>query len=221
MSPVRPRAEILPGAQRSLWPSLAPIARQKFVLYGGTALALRLGHRQSLDFDFFSDVGLDKAELARSLPFFESSQVVQDAPDTLTILVPVAGEFVKISFFGALGFGRVGEPETTDDGVLAIASVLDLFGTKLKVLFDRVEAKDYLDIGALLKHGHILSDGLGAARALFGRAFQPAEALKALTYFDGGDLDALAPEERELLIEHAAKVTATPTIRVISKSLAL
>jgi len=53
-----PRLNILPPAQRSLWPHLVQVPGH-FVLYGGTAIALRLGHRQSIDFDFFSDVDLD------------------------------------------------------------------------------------------------------------------------------------------------------------------
>ena len=47
-----PCLEILPVAQRLLWPALRPAPRMGFVLYGGTAIALRLGHRASIDFDF-------------------------------------------------------------------------------------------------------------------------------------------------------------------------
>ena len=49
-----PRLDILPPPLRTLWPELAAVPG-RFVLYGGTGLALRLGHRQSLDFDFFED----------------------------------------------------------------------------------------------------------------------------------------------------------------------
>lgn len=48
-----PRMEILPPAQQRLWPELQPAAELGFALYGGTAIALRLGHRASVDFDFF------------------------------------------------------------------------------------------------------------------------------------------------------------------------
>ena len=54
MTTFEPRLDILPAAQRKLWPELKPVQQQGFVLYGGTAIALRLGHRQSVDFDFFS-----------------------------------------------------------------------------------------------------------------------------------------------------------------------
>jgi len=49
-----PNLQILPPAQRRLWDELGHTPRE-FVLYGGTALALRLGHRHSEDFDFFSN----------------------------------------------------------------------------------------------------------------------------------------------------------------------
>jgi hypothetical protein len=53
MRPGPPSLAVLPQAQRVLWPSLSQVPTG-FVLYGGTALALRLGHRQSVDFDFFT-----------------------------------------------------------------------------------------------------------------------------------------------------------------------
>jgi hypothetical protein len=42
-----PKIGILPAAQRELWPSLAPARKLSYVLYGGTAVALHLGHRSS------------------------------------------------------------------------------------------------------------------------------------------------------------------------------
>ena len=50
---LEPRLDVLPEAQQQIWASLSAAPRLSFVLYGGTAVALHLGHRQSLDFDFF------------------------------------------------------------------------------------------------------------------------------------------------------------------------
>jgi hypothetical protein len=61
--------EILPPAQKRLWPELRPAARLGLVLYGGTAVALRLGHRFSVDFDFFTDKPLDKQALRSAFSF--------------------------------------------------------------------------------------------------------------------------------------------------------
>jgi hypothetical protein len=45
-----PHMEIFLPSQQTVWSSLAPVRKAGFVLYGGTAVALRLGHRQSMDF---------------------------------------------------------------------------------------------------------------------------------------------------------------------------
>ena len=178
MGSFAPHLEILPEPQLRLWPKLGPVADLGFVLYGGTAIALRLGHRASIDFDFFTERALDHASLEESLPFLKAAQVLQESPDTLTVLAfsdAADQRPVKLSFFGSISFGRVGEPQWTDDGIVQVASLEDLLATKLKVLLQRVEAKDYIDVAALLDNGVSLAKGLAAARSLFGPAFQPSE----------------------------------------------
>lgn len=245
-----PHLAILPAAQRRLWPALRPLSDLGFVLYGGTAIALRLGHRPSLDFDFFSDQPLEKQALYARLPFLQHATVLQETPDTLTFLTaapaaPIAAgatgmtqrepaaapvgdaefaaensERVKLSLFGSLSFGRVGEPERTDDGVAQVAALDDLLATKLKVLLQRVEAKDYSDIDALLTAGVRLDIGLAGARTLFGPTFQPSECLKALVYFEGGDLASLPTTVRTTLIEATRAVGALSEVPLRSRSLA-
>lgn len=75
-----PRLDILPPGQRRLWPELAPLAPAGFVLYGGTAIALRRGHRVSVAFDCFQSRPLDRAGLDRPLPWLSDATVVQDQP---------------------------------------------------------------------------------------------------------------------------------------------
>ncbi|MBF0334499.1 MAG: nucleotidyl transferase AbiEii/AbiGii toxin family protein, partial [Alphaproteobacteria bacterium] len=60
MTRFAPRLDILPPAQRRLWDALSAVPPE-FVLYGGTAIALHLGHRRSVDFDFFGEDGFDRA----------------------------------------------------------------------------------------------------------------------------------------------------------------
>jgi predicted nucleotidyltransferase component of viral defense system len=205
-----PRLDILPLPQRTLWPELSAVPRH-FVLYGGTALALRLGHRVSVDFDFFASAPLDHA-LLESIPFVRQGVTIQYGPSERTVLVKRDEGEVKVSFFGALPFGRVGDPEPTNDGIIDVASLHDLGGTKIKVLLQRVEAKDYRDIAALLAHGVALQQILAAAMALFGNAFNPVLAQKALAYFVGGDLESLDAATRALLLREAvADLTVTPS----------
>ncbi len=214
-----PCLEILPPAQRAIWPLLAASVELGLILYGGTAVALRLGHRTSVDFDFFTEKPLDQDELRRAFAFLETSKVIQSQPDTLSVLVPALESSVKLSFFGLIGIGRAGVPSCTHDGVLAVASLLDLLATKLKVVQQRIEAKDYQDIAAILRSGIRLEDGLAAAAEMYSPAFQPSEAVKALTYFEGGDLSRLAAADREILIHATSTIRRIPVLGLASRSL--
>lgn len=71
-----PRTDILPEAQREIWPLLSPAADLSLVLYGGTAVALYLGHRISLDFDFFRSTPLDKKAVEGSFAFMHNAQTI-------------------------------------------------------------------------------------------------------------------------------------------------
>ena len=84
-----PRLNVLQQSQRDLWARLGQTPNH-FVLYGGTALALRLGHRESVDFDFFSQQAFRPAELLRSIPYLQGQQVTQQEPNTLSCHVATA-----------------------------------------------------------------------------------------------------------------------------------
>ena len=209
-----PRLETLPPAQQELWGRLAPTGSRGLVLYGGTAIALQLGHRQSIDFDFFSSVPLSKDDLTRALPILAGAAVLQDEPDTLVVSANLPSGPVKLSFFGGLHIGRVGEPRVTSDGVLLVASPLDLLATKLKAILDRAEAKDYLDIAALLRAGASLTDGLGAFATLFGG--EPAVVLKAIGYFGDGDISSIPLADQRLLRDARDQVRDIPEVGRLS-----
>ena len=72
----KPRFDILPPSQQRLWPKLKAAVDLGFVLYGGTAIALRLGHRPSVDFDFFTEKPLDRDALRAAFPFLAQSTVL-------------------------------------------------------------------------------------------------------------------------------------------------
>jgi hypothetical protein len=213
--------EILPERQQRLWPSLAGLAGVGFVLYGGTAIALRYGHRVSVDFDFFSDRPLDRQRLSKALPWMNAALVLQDQPETLTLLTcgDKVQTGVKVSFFGGLTIGRVADPDYTLDQVALVASPPDLLATKLKVLLQRAERKDYLDVATLLNSGLALSDGLAAAQALCGSGFPVRECLKALVYFADGDLAELGNSEKRRLEQAVMAVDGIPSLKRIGREL--
>ncbi len=191
-----PDLSILPPSQFQLWLEL-DATPDIFTLYGGTALALRLGHRTSVDFDFFSNQPFDPDDLANSIPYLKGAERVQVAPNTLTCRVERDGP-VLLSFFGGLGLGQAAPRDQVEGHSLFVASLLDIAGTKVAVVQKRAEVKDYLDIDALLQHGIDLSTALASGTVVYGRSFNPMITLKALSFFD--DLPALAADVRKRLI---------------------
>jgi hypothetical protein len=194
-----PRLDVLPSPQRRLWDELGATPRE-FVLYGGTAIALHLGHRESVDFDFFGDRPLDGNNLTLSLPYLVGAAVTQREPNTLSCIVHRGGP-VKLSFFGVPRLRRLQEPPLAPDNGLRVAALLDLAATKARVVQLRAEARDYIDIDAILTDGRIdLPSALGAASAIYGAEFNPQITLKALTYFEESGLRSLPRQVRDRLV---------------------
>ncbi len=213
---MRPRLNILPAEQRRLWPELSQVP-EHFVLYGGTAIALRLGGRQSVDFDFFTSQPVSADVLCRSLAFLAGAKLIQSELNTASFAVERGGD-VKVSFFGGLTMGRVGRPDRCEDNRVRIASLLDLAAQKVKVILVRAEPRDYEDIYTLLKSGVSLPKALGAAKALYPE-FNPVLSLKALTYYGEPTLAAVSAGVREYLTEESAKVKSIRTIPRIALSI--
>lgn len=211
-----PRIEVLPPAQKEIWPQLAPASDLSFVLYGGTAVALHLGHRVSVDFDFFKAEPLDKARIETSFQFVRNARTIQEDENTLVMAVPMPSGPVKVSFFGGLGLGRINDPLRTKDRVLLVASLEDLLATKLKAILDRAEAKDYRDISAILTAGVSLEKALGAFANNYRR--DPALPLRALGFFRDGDLPSLPEADQDRLRAARDRVSDVPEVH-LSKGL--
>src|SRR5262249_44366111 len=149
----------------------------------------------------------------------EETSILQDSVNTLAASVGTSAGPVKLSFFGNLGIGRVSEPLQTVDRTLLVASLDDLLATKLKAILDRAESKDYRDIAAMLRSGLSLSEGLAAFQAMFGG--EPAQALRAIGYFEDGDLASLGLADRTTLTLARDSVRSLPRAQLLSKSLAI
>jgi hypothetical protein len=201
----KPHVEVLPPAQQRLWEELSAVP-EEFTLYGGTALALHLGHRKSVDFDFFGSRKLDVRELEGRIPFLAGAKVVKRAENTLSAMVERRGR-VLVSFFGVPALPRLAAPHIVKTNGLRVASLLDLAGTKASVVQVRAEAKDYIDLDALFSSGKSdLSLALAAAQKLYGSSFNPEVTLKALSYFEDGNLRGLPEPVKNRLATAAREV---------------
>jgi Nucleotidyl transferase AbiEii toxin, Type IV TA system len=191
-----PRLEILTAAQRMLWPELAATPAE-FALYQGTAIALRLAHRQSADFDFFTLASFEPNDLLSNIPYLKDAVPRLASTNTLSVTVDRGGA-VQLSYFGGLGIGQVAPEEIAEGAGLRVASLIDLAGMKAAVLPQRVEFRDYLDIHALLTKAAIpLAEMLAAARVIYGVQFNPLLTLKALAYHEDFTVTELPKSVRD------------------------
>ena len=108
MKTIAAKLGCLPRAQRTLWPELDGTPKE-FRLAGGTGLALQLGHRTSVDFDFFAFETIDVRRLLTSVPYLKKAKPVQMEANTLTVLLDRSGP-VKVSFFGLPNLKPVAPP---------------------------------------------------------------------------------------------------------------
>ncbi len=208
-----PLLDILPKQQKALWPELIDVP-DSFVLYGGTAIALQLGHRESVDFDFFGSVPFDPDTLLNTLAFLQNSRIIQRQPNTLTAIIDRGGD-ISLSFFGLPSIRPVKTPLRTCDNGIKVASLIDLAGMKVSVIQKRAEWKDYTDIAALLNHGIGLDVALSVGKCIYGDQFNPQISLKALSYFD--DVKGITDPVKKCLQDAVRKVDLRhlPEIEVV------
>lgn len=221
------KLSILPAVQVAMWPILSKVSK-RFVLYGGTAIALRLAHRESVDFDFFTSDNFSSDGLVREMAFLEKSRRLQESRNTLTVLMQVSGfdAPVKLSFFGGLKLGQINPPDEADNGVF-VASLEDLLGMKCATVSQRAEAKDYIDIHSIISNTDLtLEYGIGAAQAIYGQQYNAILTLKALSFFGDGNVMTMPDEIKRDLTNmvkdcNLSNVPKIASITIIGKNIEL
>lgn len=139
--------DILDAKRRQILPLLKNF-KADFYLAGGTGLALQLGHRDSIDFDFFSAKQIDTVALYQGVKaVFVGHRIekVQEEKDTLTVFID---DSIKISFF-SYPYKLIGKKISEEN--LDIASIIDIACMKLSAIVSRATNKDYVDLFFILQ----------------------------------------------------------------------
>ncbi len=156
--------ETLSDAQRVLLPPLAHFASDEgFYLAGGTALALQLGHRRSVDFDFFTSQSFEEPMLLAARAKAQGVPVA--APQVAPRTLHTSAGGVQLSFFG-YPYPLL-KPEVEADYGLRMAEVRDIACMKLAAIAQRGARKDFVDIHALIRNGLSLRQMLEDYRRKF------------------------------------------------------
>lgn len=150
-----------------------------FYLAGGTGLALQLGHRRSVDFDFFVEGHFDTEKHFRLLSDIMGGyalRIIQEEKDTLSVLVD---DRIKVSFFG---YPYPLVQPLIEEEYLRVASFQDIGCMKLAAIVSRATNKDYVDLYFILQ-SISLRDLLVLAEEKMPELDENV-ILKSLVYFD-------------------------------------
>lgn len=183
------------------WESVSPIMREllawiggqtftrRFYLAGGSALALRLGHRRSMDLDFFSETdevhASARQELIHSFAA-RHSQVIENVDGNLLLLV----DGLHVGFF-SYGYPLLEQVQMVES--VGLASLLDIGLMKLDAVIGRGSRKDFYDLYIIFRQIP-LPELLSAGERKYPNVRDfPLMALEGLLQFDNADRD-LQPE---------------------------
>lgn len=170
--------EALTETGARLFPNLSRFSN--YCLVGGTALALQIGHRVSVDFDMFTDEELPRLLLAKVKRVFTGSVVYPSINNSEQLNVSIDG--VKATFF-CYPYPPI-LPLVEYRGVKMV-SVAEIAAMKAFAIGQRGTYRDYVDMFFLLAEKHItLNATIELADKKFGEEFNHRLFLEQLTYLD-------------------------------------
>ena len=151
-------------------------------LVGGTALALQLGHRKSIDLDFFGNIDFEKLNKTDTFKKYGQIKTLKSSQNINVLLI----NGIKVDFVHYT-YPWLEEP-ITEEGI-RIAGLKDIAAMKLAAITGRGSKKDFVDIYFLLKH-FSLRELINEYNKKY---FDGSEymVLKSLTYFDDAEEDPI------------------------------
>lgn len=172
--------EILSKKQADLLPLVKTFSKS-FGLVGGTAIALHIGHRESLDFDLFSLEEFNNGVIRRKISKIKKiDYVVRDEEGQFTLLI----DKIRFTFFHypfAILF-----TEDFDD-VIKLPDLPTLAAMKAYALGRRAKWKDYVDLYFIIKDYFSINEIAKKANDIFGQEFNEKNFRAQLAYFE--DID--------------------------------
>lgn len=199
--------EILNSKQQELLPIMATF-RREYYLVGGTAVALYLGHRRSIDFDMFKPSAINhKKNLDRLTESGFPCTVTRRVTEQMNLIV----NDVKVTFFQ---YPFPVEPTERLESYFRLPSLLQLAAMKAYTLGRRSKWKDYVDLYFLLKEHFSIEEISKCATSLFGDLYSEKMFRAQLCYFEDVDYT----EEVDYLISMPpSDETVRNTLITISK----
>ena len=177
--------EILNKKQKELLPLIAEFSKQ-YYLVGGTAIALYIGHRSSIDFDLFTQKKLKRKQIKNIIidKGFNVETIIYEAFDQMHLII----NSVKLTFFQ---FPHKVIATNNFENIIKIPKLIDLAAMKAYALGGRAKWKDYVDLYFIMKHYFKFEQISEKALETFGTFFNPKLFKEQLSYFE--DIDYSEP----------------------------
>lgn len=151
-------------------------------LVGGTALALQLGHRKSIDLDFFGTVDCEAEYLRESIAGIASLTILKESLHIHIYIV----DGIKVDI---VNYKYPWLDDVVLEQGLRLASVSDIAAMKITAIIGRGTKKDFIDIAFLLHH-FSLEEILHFYAAKYNDS-SVFMAMKSLAYFDDAEADPM------------------------------
>ena len=151
-------------------------------LVGGTALALQLGHRKSIDLDFFGTVDCEAEYLRESIAGIASLTILKESPHIHIYIV----DGIKVDI---VNYKYPWLDDVVLEQGLRLASVSDIAAMKITAIIGRGTKTDFIDIAFLLHH-FSLEEILHFYAAKYNDS-SVFMAMKSLAYFDDAEADPM------------------------------
>jgi len=179
---VKFHASVLTPTQAAVLAASAAVSRGwNAYLAGGAALALQLGHRRSLDFDWFTRITLKPADVLKDVRSLGMPVHVRQN-DEGTFLAQVGGIDYSVFRYRYELVGKLLEHEGCQ-----LASVRDIAAMKMTAIVQRATKRDYVDLYALLQNRAVtLGETVSAMQRKY-PGVDPRLAIRAMTYFEDVD----------------------------------
>jgi len=168
--------EILNKEQIELLEALKKFKRE-YYLVGGTAIALHIGHRESIDFDLFKEKSIRKKDIFTKLKNVDYKVSFSDYNQ-----VNMIANGVKITFFS---FPYPVPLSAELKGILKMPDLLTLAAMKAFALGRRAKWKDYVDLYFIIKKYFSINEISKKAKEIFKDEFIEKQFLAQLGYFNG------------------------------------
>lgn len=172
--------EILNKEQLELLPLVSDF-KKTFYLVGGTAIALQIGHRQSIDFDLFKKGTLNITAILNKVSKYKLKPIITRRVNEQLNLV-LNG--VKITFFD---YPFDIETSKKLDNIITMPSLLELAAMKAYELGRRSKWKDYVDLYYILSEFHSIKEISQRAKEIFGDLFSEKQFRAQLGFFEDVD----------------------------------